>query len=523
MIEPLAQPLSSPSNAGATAAKPAQGSIRNRLVGWIIVPLLLFVALDTYTLSKLALDAADTAYDRSLLASAKAISEHVHWQGQGPQAKLVANVPASTLDSFDNDLTGQIYYRVGQALQDDPTTNDMIAGYADLPPLPRNSPRSTTYPALVHFYTATYRNQTVRIAALYHPLTHRLGQNEQENQAKPPQMVLIQVAETLDARARLARQIWLNISLRQTVFVIFAAGILWWGIGFALRPLYTLQETLAHRRTEDLSPLPNLPAPREVQTLWQTLDSYVQRLAHLVEVRRRFIANASHQLKTPLALIKTQSELAQRNPSPQEQHELQQGMQRAAEHAARLANQLLTLAHAESGLPPAQQQPCNLRDIAQNVCLELAPKALAQQQTLAFEAPESLPLLRGDDGLLYELVTNLVANAIQYTPAAGEISVRLQVETAPWQASHNPHSQDQPLRYVVLQVNDSGPGIPPEKQAQALARFGTIAHPNSGSGLGLAIVQEIAQAHHAQLRLDSLAPQGLRVEIWFPLSAERQP
>ena len=480
-------------------------SLRWRLLRWIVLPLLVFVAIDTYTFSQLALQSADTAYDRSLLASARAISEHVHWQN----GKISADVPYSTLDIFDNDLTGQTYYRVG--LENSPAnslSNQFITGYADLPPLPSHSTRSRNYPALIHFYTTEYRGQTVRVGALYHPMVAGTQQA----------VVLIQVAETLDTRAKLAREIWGNVLVRQCVLVLFAALLLWWGIGRGLQPLLTLQAALAARTPDNLDPLPPLSAPREVHTLWHTLNDYVQRLASLVEVRRRFIANASHQLKTPLAIIKTQADLAARSHDPTELRTLQQGMGRAAEHAARLANQLLTLAHAESGLNPTQKQACDLRAIAQEICLELAPKAIEKQISLDFICPaENLPPIPGDPGLLYELMANLLSNAIQYTPANGQIAVSLSSEALGDQAIDPEMSRIPLSNQVLIQVCDSGPGIPSEKHAQALARFGTIGHPNSGSGLGLTIVQEIAHAHHAQLTLRQHQPHGLCAEVVFTL------
>ena len=486
------------------APQSSPASLRWRLLRWIVLPLLVFVAIDTYTFSQLALQAADTAYDRSLLASARAISEHVHLQN----GQISADVPYSTLDIFDNDLTGQTYYRVGlENSSASPRSNQFITGYADLPPLPSHSARSSNYPALIHFYTTQYRGQTVRVGALYHPVVAGTQQA----------VVLIQVAETLDTRAKLAREIWSNVLVRQCILVLFAALLLWWGIGRGLQPLLTLQAALAARTPDNLDPLPPLSAPREVHTLWHTLNDYVQRLANLVEVRRRFIANASHQLKTPLAIIKTQADLAARSDDPAELRTLQQGMGRAAEHAARLANQLLTLAHAESGLNPTQKQACDLRAIAQEICLELAPKAIEKQITLDFVCPTTPPPIDGDPGLLYELMTNLLANAIQYTPANGQIVVSLSSETLMDEANNPEMPRTTLPNQVLLQVCDSGPGIPSEKHAQALARFGTIGHPNSGSGLGLTIVQEIAHAHHAQLTLRQHQPHGLCAEVVFTL------
>jgi two-component system sensor histidine kinase TctE len=152
----------------------------------------------------------------------------------------------------------------------------------------------------------------------------------------------------------------------------------------------------------------------------------------------------------------------------------------------------------------------------------LAPNALNKQQTLAFDAEDGLPLIAGDPGLLYELITNLVANAIQYTPPQGEITVSLRLQPFFTKGENPKIAQETKPSLVLLGVHDSGPGIPREKHAHALARFGTIGHPNSGSGLGLAIVQEIVHAHHAQLTLHERVPQGLSVEIAFPLFSDMQ-
>src|SRR4051812_24434476 len=197
------------------------GSLRGQLLRWLLGPLLVLVALDAVSVYRNALDAADVAYDRSLLASTRALAERVSVE----DGKVVANVPYVALDSFETDTLGRIYYKVTGI------DGEFVSGYADLPPIPPHVPRSDLYPALVRFYHATYHDEPVRIAALYQPVYDDSMRG----------IALIQVGESLDARRELSRKILFETLWRQATLVLAAALLAFFAVRFVLRPLMRLK------------------------------------------------------------------------------------------------------------------------------------------------------------------------------------------------------------------------------------------------------------------------------------------
>ena len=467
------------------AARP-RGSLRNQLLRWLILPLVVLVALNTVSLYSDALEAADIAYDRSLLSSTRALAERVSVR----DGKVVADVPYVALDSFETDTLGRIYYKVTGL------KGETVSGFGDLPAVPKNVPRSDLYPALVRFYHAQYNGEPVRIAALHQPVFDDSMRG----------IALIQVGETLDARRALSRRILLNTLLRQALLVLAVATLVWFAVRLVLRPLMDLKHEVETRALSDLSDVDPDLVHKEVRPLVMAMNGAMTRMHDLVATQRRFIADASHQLRTPLAVLKTQAELALREDDPAAMREIVRAVAGTTDSAIHLANRLLTLARIEHGAGRPAGSPVPLSAVAGQVGLELALSAVQKGIDLGLDVVDGEDTtVQGDALLLHELVANLADNAIRYTPAGGKVLLRV----------------GRRADEVLLEVLDSGPGIAPEEHDKVFTPFyraqATLEANPGGTGLGLAIVRDIAAMHGAVLALgQGENGRGLNVNVRFP-------
>ena len=471
------------------------GSLRNQLLRWLLIPLLILVAANTMSAYNNGLETADLAYDRSLLASTRALAERVSIR----DGKVVVDVPYVALDSFETDTLGRIYYKVSGL------SGETVSGFDDLPPVPANVARSEAYPALVRFYHADYNGEPVRIAALLQPVYDDSMRG----------IALIQVGETLDARRGLSRKILVDTLLRQAVMLLAVASLVWFAVRLVLRPLMRLKNEVETRDLADLSDVDPALVHKEVRPLVAAMNGTMARLQNLIASQRRFIADASHQLRTPLTVLKTQAELALRECERQRKNEtgdagalrdIVQGIAATTDSAVHLANRLLALARIEHGAQGWEMTPVSLRDIVHQVGLEMALQAVNRRIDLALEA-EHDAMVHGQALLLHELVANLLDNALRYTPAGGSVTLRVA-----------PHSA---TAGAVLEVEDSGGGIPEAERERVFAPFYRAASAlecnPGGAGLGLAIVRDIAALHRATLTLaDASGGQGLSVRLAFP-------
>ena len=462
------------------------GSLRGQLLRWLLLPLIVLEVFNTVSAYHNALDAADVAYDRSLLASTRALAERVSIVG----GKVVADVPYVALDSFETDTLGRIYYKVTGL------KGETVSGYDDLPPVPANVPRSESYPALVRFYHADYNGQPIRIAALLQPVYDDSMRG----------IALIQVGETLDARRGLTNKILFDTVLWQAGLVAVAALLIWFAVRLVLRPLMLLKREVESRSVSDLSDLDATLVHKEVRPLVAAMNASMSRIQGLINSQRRFIADASHQLRTPLTVLRTQTELAQReigrHGAPPQVATLVDSIATTTDAAVHLANRLLTLARIEHS-KGALAEPVPLRALVQEIALELAPNAVRARIDLALEGPEEI-VVSGQALLLHEMVSNLVDNALRYTPAGGGVVLRVLAAAGG----------------AVLEVEDGGPGIPAAERERVFAPFyrapSSMAVNPGGAGLGLAIVSDIAALHGAALTLtDGAGGRGLLVRVAF--------
>jgi two-component system sensor histidine kinase TctE len=345
----------------------------------------------------------------------------------------------------------------------------------------------------VRFYHADYNGEPVRIAALLQPVFDDSMRG----------IALIQVGETLDARRALSRRILVNTLVRQAVLVLAVGTLVWFAVRLVLQPLMRLKNEVETRPLSDLSDVDPALVHREVRPLVGAMNGAMGRLQELIAGQRRFIADASHQLRTPLTVLKTQAELALRENDPGAMREIVRSIAATTDSTVHLANRLLTVARIEHGGDSAAMMPVALPDVVRQVGLELALPAVQKSIDLSLDAPDEA-WVKGQALLLHELVSNLVDNAIRYTPVGGTVLLRV----AP--------QEDQ----VVLEVADSGPGVPEAERDKVFAPFYRAAaaleiNPG-GTGLGLAIVRDIVALHRGTVSLETADGGGLKVLVALP-------
>ena len=443
-------------------------TLRQQLLLGILVPVLALVLANSVSLYRQALRAADTAYDRTLLATAKALGEPLEVvRGADGQAQVKATVLYSALEPFEADNRSRLYFRVSGF------AGEMVSGFDDLPvwrgPLP---PERNAYAALVHFYDGQVRGQPVRLAVLLQPVAGSEGSG----------MATIQVAETLELRQALARQLLLDTLWRQAALVLVIAGVVVWVVQRATRPVRDLSHQLAARDEADLSPLASASAPRELAPLLDATNQVMARLAHLLAHQKRFIRDASHQLRTPLAVLKAQVQSARRGDVDAPTALAEIGS--TVEGATRLANQMLALAKVEQLRQQGGATLVDWQAPVREVALELAP--LMAEGGIDFDIHTQAALVRAHEWALRELARNLLHNAIKHTPPGAALDVRLVSDG----------------RHAALSVRDGGPGLDAALRERLFQPF-AAGDARSGSGLGLAICHEIVASLGGQISLDN--------------------
>jgi two-component system sensor histidine kinase TctE len=484
-----------PSAAAAAAAGAGAGrsmrrtSLRSQLLLGILLPLLALVSINTVSLYRQALQSADTAYDRTLLASAKAIGEQLEVTGRGDAARLQATVLYSVLEPFEADNRSRMVYKVSGF------AGEMVSGYDDLPPWRGKLPVKGPYAALVDFYNDVYQGEPVRVAVLLQPVAGQGGQG----------MATIQVAETLELRQTLARQTLIATLWRQSALVGVIAIVVALVVQRATRPVRELSERLNARSEDDLSAIAAPGATRELLPLVEATNQVMSRLAHLLEHQKRFVRDTAHQLRTPLAVLRTQVQSALRGDidAAQALHEINHTVQRATE----LANQMLALAKVEQLRQQGDAHTLDWAPIVRDVALDLS--ALIAERQLDFSIDTAPAPVRAHEWALRELTRNLLHNAIKQSPEGARLAVDL-------------HGAGQIARLVIA---DSGAGIAAQQRRQLFQPFATggpAGDATQGSGLGLAICHEIVQALGGSItlnnRVEAQRVVGLDATVTLPLT-----
>ncbi len=469
-------------------------SLRGQLLLGILLPVLGFVLINTVSLYRQALRSADTAYDRTLLASAKSIGEELEVVGSGDAARLQAIVPYSALEPFEADNRSRMFYKVTGF------KGEMVSGFKDLPDWHGKLPDKGLYAALVDFYDDVHEGQPVRVAVLLQPVAGIDGRG----------VATIQVAETLELRETLARQILIGTLWRQAALVALIVAVVIVVVQRATRPVRELSARINNRSANDLTPIAATDAPRELLPLVDATNQVMARLGHLLDHQKRFVRDTAHQLRTPLAVLKTQVQSARRGDVEPAQALLE--INHTVERATELANQMLALAKVEQLRQQGDAPVTDWAEVVRAVALDLAP--LIAEHRLDFSLDAAVAPVKAHEWALRELVRNLLHNAVKNTPDDSRLSITMRRD------SH----------HVALTIADNGPGISAEQRERLFQPFaaGAPAGPlPRGTGLGLAICHEIVLSLDGSIALDNRMIRsridGLDAIVRLPLADNHAP
>lgn len=455
-------------------------SLRRRLLMWLFMATALLglaALIDTRTE---ALRTAQSVSDRVLFGSALAIAERITLDESGG---LEADIPYSSLEMLASTAQDKVFYRV------DGPTNHFLTGYPDLQVAPTDA-------GGMGFADGVHDGVNIRVATLQREIS--TGDTSIS--------FTVTVAESTRARTELARTILIRSVMRLAVLVAGVSLLVWVAITIALRPLERLGEAIGNRSPDDLRPV-TADTPEEVEPLVQAINQFMIRLKSALDGLRNFTGNASHQLRTPLSVVRTQLALIDRSTGQEETAIAIDKARSSLERAESVLAHLLVLARVDASANSAVLMPVDLVKVAKEVTSEMVPEALTHEIDLGFEGSGKAEVA-ADPILLAELLRNLVSNAVNYAGRSAVITVRVRA----------------PATGPVLEVEDNGPGLS-EAQMLASARFGRDAprplpqiagRAANGMGLGLAVAVEIAKLFNAELRLDQpKSGSGLLASIDF--------
>ena len=462
-------------------------SLFGEILDWMLTPLLLLWPISLALTWLVAQNIAGKPFDRALEYNVQALAKLVSVKNNQVQFNLTA--PAREILRADD--TDQVYYQVVG------TKGEILSGEHDLP-LPPDDAEVAEGEVLLR--EDLIRGEYIRVAYTWIKVD--------VNGAGP---VLVQVAETLEKRKTLATEIVKGTMVPQFVTLPLAVLLVWLALVRGIKPLAQLEQRIRARKPDDMIPLDDTAVPEEVAPLVSSMNDLLSRLKISLTTQKRFLADAAHQLKTPLAGLRMQADLAQRETDADELKKSLKQIGRASVRATHTVNQLLALARAETTGRSLAKQRIDLVDIVSEVMADSVPRAIEKKIDLGYDGPaagEQASQLDGNPTLLKELVRNLLDNAIAYTPDKGQVTLRL--------------LSDRFSGVLVLLVEDSGPGIPASERELVFQPFYRALGTNvDGSGLGLAIVLEIANQHDATITIEDADLQahpqtpGTRIAVRF--------
>jgi two-component system, OmpR family, sensor histidine kinase TctE len=453
-------------------------SLRRTLLLVLVPAMMLVVAGELWLTWRTAVEATNAAYDRSLLGAIKSIDANISTESGGVGIEL----PYRMLEFFQLTADGQVYYRVA-------TEDGLVEiGDGNFPP-----PLRELETGKPQFHDTEYFSRPVRVGSYARVLNPPVGGQGSG------QRVVIQVAETLGSREQFTRSLVLQAAARD-LFLVLVAGVLLAGaISWALRPLSRLRNEVKTRSPQDLTPIETAGVPVDVEPLVEAINAHVDRTRQLTEAQRRFIDDASHQMRTPLTTLTTQVGFALREADPERLRGALQAIRSQLEETVRLANQMLALGRADAA--EMALVPVDLCALAEAVARGIWNDAQAKSIDLGLDTPGEPVLVSAHPELLKEALSNLLHNAIRYTPVEGRVTV----------------SVGRGADEVRLTVSDNGPGIPKDEYHRIGQRFFRASNvQQAGSGLGLAIVESIATRHGGRLESAS-GPEGEGLSITLVL------
>lgn len=444
-------------------------SLFGELLDWMLAPLLLLWPVSVLLTWAVAQSIAQQPYDRELGEAARALAEQVLREPRGlrPSQQTLALLRADEGDRVVHQVLG----RRGELL-----AGERLLAIPDLQLQPAGEPR---------LRDELLDGEKLRVAALW----------VRPRDAVRDERLLVQLGETLGRRQRLASDIIKGVLLPQFLLVPLAALLGWLALTQGFKPLEALQQRIRSRAAEDLSPIDENSAPEEVAPLVRAINDLLLRREGALRTQKQFLADAAHQLKTPLAGLRTQAELATRAGTVEEMQLSLEQIALASQRAAHMVSQLLALARSEDSADALPDEPLDLASLAREAVQDFVPRALAKRIDLGFDGPDRCELqVAGQPWLLIELIRNLVDNALHYTPEGGVVTVRV--------------AEDRFGRVVVLQVEDNGPGIAAAARERVFQPFyRQLGTGVDGSGLGLTIAGRIAERHGTRIELEDARPR----------------
>jgi two-component system, OmpR family, sensor histidine kinase TctE len=465
---------------------PGTRSLQRHLLTWLLLPQLVLWLAAAYVTYNVAERYANKAIDASLTTATRALARQVKPLGNG----LFIDFPKAAQDIIEADPDDRVYYMVSTP------PGQFILGNKQIP-----SPPYIADPRLEdpYFYDGTIGEGrsavAVRVSALY------LAYGDDSKQR-----MLVQIARSRASREQLARQILVDTALPLSALIALMSVIVWGGIRTGLSPLWRMRMLVEDRAPNDLAPIELDAAPEEVRALAKAINTLLAEVQESVSAQKRFINDAAHQLRTPLAGLKSQTELALNESKEPELRARLEMVHQSAARSAHLVNQLLALARAEPNAAAEQGKTrMDMRRLAADLCAELVPRALAAGVDLGFgeesEPADATPLfVMGHPLLLREALTNLIDNAIRYAGRGKVVTVDAELKG------------DQ----VIVTVEDNGPGLAEADRERVFQRFVRATYDGNGCGLGLAIAREIVTRHSGTVVLEQALPHGLKAVIRLP-------
>jgi two-component system sensor histidine kinase TctE len=446
-------------------------SLQLQLLAWVLSTLIGAICINLYLSFRSADITADLVTDHTLLASARVIAEAVHVDAGGTVA---VDIPPAALEMFDTGYGDRVFYQVVTAW------GSLVTGFPGMP-----QPKVEQVGD-----NGNFRGDQVRMVMLNHPVVGLPNDGD----------ISVTVAVTRNGQHAMRRRLWLSDFTKQLALVLLAGLVTIIGLQRGLAPVLRLRDAVRDRGRNQLDPLQPDMVQSELRPLVHALNDHMERVQNQMAAQRRFVSNAAHQLRTPLALISTQASVAARESDSGGRDEALQALRGSTRQVTRLASQLLTLSRAEHGSRRPRSDRIDLSAIARQILESHAEEALRRNLDLGLEAEEPV-FIEGDGTMLREMMVNLVDNALRYTQSGGTVTVGI-----------SKRDDD-----AVLTVEDNGPGIPEAERGQVFERFYRImGTEQEGSGLGLAIVREVVDSAGGSVALDEATGGGLLVTVRLP-------
>jgi two-component system, OmpR family, sensor histidine kinase TctE len=458
-------------------------SLLVEILDWLLAPLIILWPLSVVVTFWIANAISNIPYDRALADSVNALARHVSFNTDKKGGARLA-LPAAASSFLRTDELDTIYFQVRG------TRGEVLAGDRELAEI---FPEEGQTQHIVYFRDAEWHGDPVRVAYMF-----------MFDPQAPHRRVVVQVGETLNKRQRLSNEIIAGIIIPQFFLFPMVALLAWFGLQRGTQPLERLRRRLLGRRPGDLSPIDVHEVPEEVAPLIEAFNGVMERLASSMRAQERFIADAAHQMRTPLAGLRTQLEFALRQKDPADLRASLERIRSSVERATRMISQLLSLARSQSETPP-KFEPVDMNALTREVTQEWVEHALAKRIDLGFEGVADPAMVAGSRLLLHELLNNLVDNAVRYTPPGGRVTARVTVD----------HSTRD---VVAVEIEDNGVGIGEPDRELIFERFYRAAgNEATGTGLGLPIVRSIAAQHRASVQVrPNPAERGSVFTVIFP-------